>query len=482
VAADSDAFGILVESAPYGVLTIDERGVVQTCNAAAERMFGCARTDVVGRDLRLLIPVADAGTVEGRRPDGTTFTIDAAFTEFRVGGERRFGVFVRDLGAIGRGEAQLRQSQRLEAMGRLAFGIAHDFNNVLTVISGYSETALAALPQQHPLRSQLAEIRRAGEHAAALTRQLLAFSRRQPLSPRLLDLNEVVLTLEGMLARLLGAGVTIRHRLDPASPVVTADLAQLEQVIVTLALNARDAMPTGGRLTFATCTMAVDDDEARTEGIPPGRFALLTVSDTGPGIPAELIGQVFEPFLAATGASSAGGLALATAHGVVAQSGGHLTVSSRADAGTEFRVYLPIADRASPATPGSPALRGTETILVVEDDPSLRRLTVLYLQASGYTVRAAGLGAEALVEAGDGAIDLLVTDMVLPDMSGEELAAHLRGRHPSLGVLFTSGYPEAAVHGHRIAGPGQHFLQKPFAPSALGQAVRALLEAARPPT
>jgi len=507
-ARPADRLDLLVESAPDGVLIVDGRGVVQTFNAAAERMFGYLREEVLGRDVRMLIPeppARDAGvltgdaqssdarvarTVEGRRKDGTTLAIDVTITGLDVAGGRQFGLFVRDLATVGRVEAQVRQSQRMEAMGRLAYGIVHDFNNILTVICGYSDTMLAALPQQHPLRSQVVEVRRAGEQAATLTRQLLAFSRRQPLCPRLLDLNEVVLNLERMLRRLLGEDVAIRHLLDPEPPIVMADLAQLEQVIVTLAVNARDAMPTGGQLTFATRAVTLDERQSLAEGVPPGRFAVLTVSDTGAGIPADAIGHVFEPFFTTTAAPAAGALGLATAHGVVAQSGGHLTVTSEVGSGSAFRVHLPAAERPSPdpshgTRPSGtewPVARGTETILVVEDDVSLRRLTAIYLQSAGYVVRTAADGLEALAEseqAGD-PIHLLVTDMVLPDMSGQELAVRLRARHAALGVLFVSGYPEAALQRYGLDSAGPHFLQKPFAPSALGQAVRALLQSAEP--
>jgi two-component system, cell cycle sensor histidine kinase and response regulator CckA len=509
----ADRLGLLIDSAPDGVLTVDERGVVQAFNAAAERMFGYLRDDVLGRDVRMLIPepsALDAGsltgygqspdgraagtrrTVEGLRKDGTTLAIEVTITELAVAGERQFGMFIRDLGTVGRLEARLRQSQRMEAMGRLAYGIAHDFNNLLTVICGYSDTMLAALPQQHPLRSHVAEVRRAGEHAATLTRQLMAFSRRQQLSPRLLDLNEVVLNLEGMLRRLLGEDVVVRHVLDPDPPIVMADLAQLEQVIVTLAVNARDAMPTGGQLTFATRVQTLDDRQSHPEGVRPGRFAVLTVSDTGVGISADMIAHVFEPFFTTTSAPAAGALGLATAHGVVAQSGGHLTVTSEVGSGSAFRVYLPAAERPSPETApgtaasvtGPPVAKGTETILVVEDDVSLRRLTALYLQTAGYVVRTAGDGLEALEEADKaaGPIHLLVTDMVLPDMSGQDLAVRLRARNAALGVLFISGYPEAALQRYGLDSAGRHFLQKPFAPSALGQAVRALLQSAEPGT
>jgi PAS domain S-box-containing protein len=510
-ARPADLPGLLVESAPDGLLTVDERGVVQTFNAAAERMFGYARDDVLGRDVLMLIPEPtdrDAGsltghvsspearvagaprTMEGLRKDGTTLAIEVTIVALDVGGGRQFGMFVRDLGTVGRFEAQRRQSQRMEAMGRLAYGIAHDFNNLLTVICGYSDTMLAALPQQHPLRSHVAEVRRAGDHAATLTRQLMAFSRRQQLSPRLLDLNELVLNLESMLRRLLGEDVIIRHLLDPESTVVMADLAQLELVIVTLAVNARDAMPTGGQLTFATRVVMLDERQSHAEGVRPGRFVLLTVSDTGVGIPPDIIGHVFEPFFPTTAASATGALGLATAHAVVSQSGGQLTVTSEVGSGSAFRVYLPAADRPSPeSSPGMPisrterpVVRGTETILVVEDEVALRRLTALYLQTAGYVVRTAGDGLEALADADKASdpIHLLVTDMVLPDMSGQELAARLRARNAALGVLFISGYPEAALQRYPLDSAGRHFLQKPFAPSALGQAVRALLQSAEP--
>jgi PAS domain S-box-containing protein len=506
-AGPADRSGQLVESAPVGVLTIDGRGVVQSCNAAAERIFGYHRDDLLGRDVRMLIPeqtagdagslggdvlwtdmrVAGAGrTAEGRRQDGTTLAIEVTITELDVAGERQFGLFIRDLGTIGRFEARRRQSERMEAMGRLAFGIAHDFNNLLTVICGYSDTMLAALPQQDPLRSQVAEVRRAGEQAATLTRQLLAFSRRQPLSPRRLDLNEVVVNLEGMLRRLLGETVAIRHLLDPEPAVVSADLAQLEQVIVTLAVNARDAMPAGGQLTFATSVVTVEEGPGLAEGVRPGRFVLLAVTDTGAGIPADVLGQVFEPFFTTSAVSAPGTFGLAAAHALIAHSGGHLTARSEVGSGSEFRIYLPVAEGPLSDAPhtltGPTATRSTDTILVVEDDASLRKLTALYLQTAGYIVRTAADGLEALAEADEtaGPVHLLVTDMVLPDMTGQELAVRLRERHAALGVLFISGYPEATVQRDGLDHAKRLFLQKPFAPAALGQAVRALLQRAEP--
>jgi two-component system, cell cycle sensor histidine kinase and response regulator CckA len=329
-------------------------------------------------------------------------------------------------------EAQLRQSQRMEALGRLAAGVARDFNDLLTVICGNSDTVLAALPQQHSLRSHVAEIRRACDQAATLTRQLLAFSRRPQLSPRRLDLNEVVLDLESMLQRLLGQDVTIRHALDPASPVVTADLAQLEQAIVTLAVSARDGMPAKGQLTFATRIVTIGDRHSLAEGTQPGRFAVFSVTD--------------------------------------------------ANRGSEFRVRLPMADMPSAEAPRASSdgrvASGTPTILVVEDDAFLRGVTAQFLQTAGYVVRVAGRGVEALDEADGpgGPIDLLVTDMALPDMTGQELASRLCARHAALRVLFISGYPEVALPSCDLDSPGHHYLQKPFVPAALGQAVRALLD------
>jgi PAS domain S-box-containing protein len=449
-ARPGDPFGVLVEAAPDGVLTVDVRGAVLTCNAAAERMFGCARADVLGRDVRLLVPeppVGDVGrrrTIEGRRQDGTAFPIEVTIAEIEVAGERQLGMFIRDLGAVGRLEAHWRQSQKMEALGRLAFGLARDVNDLVTVILGHSDTVLAALPQQHASRSDVAEIRKAGDQAAALTRRLLAFSRRQPLAPRPLDLNDVVLDLEGMLQRLLGDDVTMGHALAPESPVVMADLAQLEQVIVTLALNARDAMPAGGQLTFATRVVTAGDRRSDADRTPSGRFVVLTLTDAGVDIPPDVVGDVFR---------------------------------------TEFRICLPAADVPSTKAPrGATAVQAagrTPTILVVEDDAFLRGVTALFLQTAGYVVRVAGLGVHALERADEsgGPIDLLVTDLALPDMTGRELADRLCARHAALRVLFISGYPET-LEGSDLENTGHPYLQKPFTPAALGEAVRAILDGA----
>jgi PAS domain S-box-containing protein len=474
-----DPFGLLVESAADAVLTVDANGVVLTCNAAVERMFGRARSDVLGRDVRLLVPrppgrdapardgparwpeAGDVGqrrVAEGRRPDGSTFAIEVTIAGFDVAGDRRFGILVRDPGRV---EVPPHRARKMAALGRFAAGVAGDVDDCLAAIRERCDALLAALPPDDALRGDVGGIRTASEQAATLTRQLLAVSRRE-LSPRLLDLNDVVVNLERMLHRLLGGAVPLRHAFDPLRPVVVADLAQLEQVLVTLVVDARDAMPSGGELTLATRVSTPDDGSGRVEGVRPGRFGVLTVAAAGVAI----------------GASAAGARGLAAADAFAVESGGHLAVTGGTH-GSEVRLYLPMADTPLPAAArGSPMVRaatGGHAILVVEDDAFLRGLTADFLQTAGYVVRVAGLGLEAMDEASDEPIDLLITDMALPDMSGRDLATRLSARHSALKVLFISGYPEAALDGGPMDGARQRYLQKPFAPAALAGMVRALL-------
>jgi len=389
----------------------------------------------------------------------------------------------RDVTELKRLEEQLRQAQKMEAVGRLAGGVAHDFNNLLTAILGSTELLLGGLPGANPLREDAEEIRRAAERAAALTRQLLAYSRRQVLKPEPLNLNTVVAEMDRLLRRLIGEDVVLVTALAPDLGTVRADPGQIEQVIVNLALNARDAMPQGGRLSVATTNIELDPayvgDHA---GAKAGPFVLLTVTDTGTGMDPETTAHLFEPFFTTKEVGKGTGLGLATVYGIVKQSGGYITVYSEPGQGTSFKIYLPRVPEASPVPKGPTApresTRGTETILVVEDEPAVRSLSRRALEGSGYTVLAAATGADALelAERHDGPIDLLVTDVVMPGMSGRELAEQLAPRRPGLRVLYMSGYPGDAVVQRGGLAAGVAFLQKPFTPDGLARQVRAVLD------
>ena len=376
-------------------------------------------------------------------------------------------------------EEQLRQSQKLEAIGRLAGGIAHDLNNALTAIAGYTELALGSLAVDHPAHEDVHEIRRAAERAESITRQLLAFSRKQFLEPRIFSLEEVVSGLARLLERLLGANIEVRTTISGPLPAIYGDPGQIEQAIINLAVNARDAMPGGGVLTLALGTVDHDEAAARTHhSLPPGKYVELAVADTGEGMTADTKAHVFEPFFTTKEVGKGTGLGLAMVYGTVRQSGGHIFVESEVGRGSTFRLYFPHAagDRALVAT-GSPATPGRHaTILVVEDDAVIRNLVVTALGYEGYRVLHASGGDEAMAiaESSHGNIDLLVTDARMPGMTGLELANHIVRRHPRLPVLVMSGFTEEklAIEGRDRPVP---LLLKPFTPRELRQKVAEVL-------
>jgi two-component system, cell cycle sensor histidine kinase and response regulator CckA len=378
-------------------------------------------------------------------------------------------------------EAELRQSQRLEAVGRLAGGLAHDFNNLLTAIGGYTEFLLEGLPDDPNLRSDAEEIRKGVERASALTRQLLAFSRRQVVERRSLDLNEIVTEMDRFLRRLIGADIELVTLLEPGLGHVTADRSQLEQVIVNLALNARDAMPTGGKLVIQTAN--VDVAEPLVEGhapAEPGDYVTLFVSDSGLGMDAETQARVFEPFFTTKDLGT--GLGLSTVFGVVEQSGGRIQAQSEIGRGTTFKIYLPRSAAAAPAAelppPTVTALGGSETILLVEDEDVLRALAARTLRAQGYTVLEARYATAALElwRQHENEIDLVVTDIVMPGMSGVELAEQLAAARPNLTIVLMSGYSDADVADRVPVASRGGFLEKPFTPTALLRTVREAAE------
>jgi nitrogen-specific signal transduction histidine kinase len=385
--------------------------------------------------------------------------------------------------ALKQRDDELRQAQKMEAVGRLAGGVAHDFNNLLTAILGYADLLLEKLPADDPNRRQITEIQKAGRSAASLTRSLLAFSRKQVLQPVVLNLNAVVVNSENLLRRLIGENIELITSLEPSIAAVKADPAQIEQLLVNLAVNARDAMPAGGRLTIATVNL----DQATTRQHVPtaaGASAALVVRDTGVGMTDEVRAHIFEPFFTTKGPGQGTGLGLASVYGAVKQSGGHVWVESAPGAGSTFTVCLPVVAAMPERTSGPVAenallFRGTETVLLVEDNDAVRAMARETLTGFGYTVVEATNGKEALRIAGPNLdkISIVVTDVVMPLMGGAELAVRLRTLRPDLKFIFASGYASDPVPGPPASSPGAAFLQKPFTPSALGRTVREVLDA-----
>jgi two-component system cell cycle sensor histidine kinase/response regulator CckA len=379
-------------------------------------------------------------------------------------------------------QEQLRLSQKMEAVGQLAGGIAHDFNNMLTAILGYADLLTNEVGKGSPLLESIGEIRKAGERAASLTRQLLAFSRRQVLEPKVLDLNALVENLENMLRRLIGEDVELVTVLDPGIGRVRADAGQLEQVIVNLAVNARDAMPKGGTLTIETKDVELDEAYAREHiSVRPGRYVMLAVSDIGLGMSVETKSHMFEPFFTTKGKGKGTGLGLATVYGIVKQSGGYVWVYSELDLGTSFKIYLPRVEEAAEAEGArrlaEHATGGSETVLLVEDEQSVRTLVRRILESYGYTVIEASGAAQALEAARrwEGPIHLILTDVVMPEMGGSELAPRVAELRPDVRVIFMSGYTDDAILRQGLIAEGGHFLQKPFTPEVLARKVREVL-------
>ena len=378
-------------------------------------------------------------------------------------------------------EEQNRQSQKVEAIGQLAGGIAHDFNNLLTAIQGYAELLSTDLGEESPHQPDLREIRLAAERAASLTRQLLAFSRRQILDPRVIDLRESLRGLESMLKRLIGEHITVTLRTVGQVACVKADPGQIEQVILNLALNARDAMPEGGSLLIELTNVELDEAYARRHvSVKPGHYVMLAVSDTGIGMDAATQARVFEPFFTTKPEGRGTGLGLSTVYGIVKQSGGNVWVYSEPGQGATFKIYLPRVDEAADLTSeavASDVLTGSETVLVVEDEPGVRDLVRKVLERHGYRVLLAASPHEALetTQHHDGPIHLLTTDVVLPEMSGRALAQQVAAIRPDIRVLYMSGYTDNAIVHHGVLKPDTPFLQKPFTPQALAKKVRDVL-------
>jgi PAS domain S-box-containing protein len=489
----------------YAIVTLDGSGRLASWNRGAEAMFGCPAAAAVGQ--RAAILFHDDGTafdadlerarrgasatreVTCRRHDGRTFTGSLVVRPLRLDGHD-FGGFVmatRDVTEQRRLEERLSQGQKMEAIGRLAGGVAHDFNNLLTVILGFAELNLASLQADHPLRTDITEIRKAAERAAALVRQLMAFSRRQVAEARAVQLPEVVSDLVPMLQRLLGESIQIVEDLDRGARPVLADANQLGQIVINLAANARDAMPDGGRLTLRVASVTLDGTWHGSHPQPkPGSYTMLEVTDSGSGMDAATQAHIFEPFFTTKKAGHGTGLGLATVYGLVQQMGGAIAVYSERGIGTTFKIYLPeVADahRASDASARQAGPFGTETVLLAEDEPTVRGFVASVLERAGYRVLPSANPAEALsLAAGHGGrIDLVVADMIMADGTGPELVDRLHAAHPELPALYISGYADAALAGRSdLKLDSTTFLQKPFTAQQLLGQVRRVLDHWRP--
>ncbi|MFI5180040.1 MAG: PAS domain S-box protein [Thermoanaerobaculia bacterium] len=492
----------LIENALDITAVLSPEGHLRYVSPSAERVLGFKPGDVSGLNVLDLVHPEDRERVADRLrrvlEGGTSFEQ----FEFRIRHREGFwrtlsvigkplppemelrGVIInaRDLTERQALEAQFRQAQKMEAFGRLAGGVAHDFNNLLTVIQGYGEVLRSSLAKGDPNGTPVEEILKAAERAATLTHQLLAFSRKQILSPRIIRLDAAVAEMEKMLRRLIGEDVELVISLGAALGCIKADPGQIVQVLMNLAVNARDAMPNGGRLTIEVTNADLDEASATKPGHPePGRYVMLAVRDTGVGMDAEVLSHLFEPFFTTKGPGKGTGLGLATAYGIVKQSGGYIWASSTPGSGTTFRIYMPRVEGEAPAS--EPARMANppgrhEVILVVEDEEAVRIMAASALASRSYTVLEAGSAADGLkvAERHPGRIDLLLTDVIMPGMSGRELAERLVALRRGLKVLYMSGYVDDALASHGVLEPGIHLLKKPFTPSSLARVVREVLD------
>ncbi|HEV2206629.1 MAG TPA: ATP-binding protein, partial [Candidatus Acidoferrales bacterium] len=448
---------------------------VAAVKAAAEE----ARTTGVGRCLEYRV----------RHKNGEWRVLESTASAVRdsSGKVEKLVIVNRDVTQRHELQQQLVLSQRLEAVGKLSGGIAHDFNNLLGVIIGYSEALQQSVGPDDPMREPVDEIRKAGQRAATLTQQLLAFSRKQVLEPKIIDVNAIVLDMEKMLRRLIGEDIALKFNVHPDVGNVKADRGQLEQVVLNLAVNARDAMPRGGELRIeAENRELTEQDKRRYRYVVPGWYVVLTVSDTGVGMDAETQSHIFEPFFTTKQKGKGTGLGLATVYGIVKQSGGYIWLDSAPGQGTTFRIFLPrveaVVETAAPVQSTVTRHDGTRTILLVEDEPSLRKLTRTTLANAGYRLLEAADASHAIEIAGDPAlrIDLLLTDVIMPGMSGGDLAKRLAPRRPEMHVLFMSGYTDGAIEVQGDLKPGLVVLRKPFARETLLRAVEDAISHAPP--
>ena len=491
----------LFDNALDAILLVDDEARYVDANPAACELLGYSREELQQLSIWDVTPPSNsnqgidlwrdflaAGKMSGehtlRRKDGTLIGVECNSVANVLPGLHM--TINRDTDERKRVEQQLRQAQKMEAVGRLAGGVAHDFNNLLTAITGYSDLMLRRLGEEDSLRSNVEEIRKAASRATALTRQLLAFSRKQMQQLKILNLNSIVSELDKMLQRLIGEDIQLTTTLDPQLGQTKADAGQIEQVIMNLVVNARDAVSMGGKITIETANVYLNNEYVQSHlGARAGRYVMLAVSDTGAGMDDETKSHIFEPFFTTKEAGKGTGLGLATVYGIVKQSNGYISVESEVGQGTAFKVYLPRVDEAaepltlSSLAPEKPARRRTETVLLAEDEEVVRNLTRQVLEMNGYKVLEAANGGAALMlcEEHKGPIHLLITDVVMPEMSGRKLAERLSAVRPNMRVLYMSGYTDEAIIRHGVLDEGTEFIQKPFTPESLAHKINELLGA-----
>jgi len=504
--ASEERHRLLFEHIADAILVVDRIGSILFASAAVREVLGYEPEDLKGRSSLDLVHPTDAekataafaevtsradglesAEVRMRHIDGSWRQLDCVLRNLLhrpdIGG---LVMTCRDVTERRRLEAEFLQVQKMESVGRLAGGIAHDFNNLLTAVTVHADLLLMQGGLSDQQRDDIEEMREAGERAARLTRQLLAFSRRQVVDARPLDINEVIGSLTQMLRRLLGEEIEVRSELAPDIGTVRADFSQVEQMLVNLAVNARDAMPGGGRLTIGTQNVDLDDSYARLHpSVAPGRYVVLTVSDTGVGMDAETRAHIFEPFFTKKPPGEGTGLGLATTYGIVKQSAGYILVQSEPGQGATFKIHLPRVDEPAGQLPAraerGPPPKGRETVLIIEDEDAVRKLAARILKRQGYTILQAVRAEDAMQWLADDrqTIDLLLTDVVLPGVSGSEIAARARSLRPNLPVLFMSGYAMSRLTERGLARPDMDLLEKPFTASSLAWRIRDVLDARR---
>ncbi len=501
----------IISSAMDGIITVDDNQRIIVFNRAAEQIFRCPSKEAIGQTIDRFIPqrfreahrehienfgqtgvssrsMYSPGTLMGVRADGEEFPVEATISQVKTASETLYSVILRDVSARKRSEDELRQAQKMEAVGHLAGGIAHEFNNYLGIIMGYSDLMEEEQVENESLRLGLTEIKGATQKAASLTRQLLAFSRKQIIEPTVLDLNASVWEAHKLLRRLIPANIDVIPVLHPELGKVKADPAQIQQILINLVVNARDAMPQGGKITIETAGVVLDEEfSTRYFDVLPGDYIMISVGDNGDGIDADTLHHIFEPFFTTKKAGKGTGLGLSTTYGIVKQSGGHITVSSVRGRGTTFRVYFPKLEEACDTEILHPTTtatshpesrpRGIATILLVEDESGLRRLMSRVLEKQGYQVLEAKEGEEALCFCQDSLanIDLVVTDYAMPRMTGLQLKEKVVALRPNMQFLLISGYAEGVVEGNPHNLNGGDFLEKPFLPDELARKVREML-------
>jgi PAS domain S-box-containing protein len=515
LAESEHRFRTVLEASPNPIVGVDSAARIIFVNPQAEETFGYTRDELVGQPVELLLPVRVAERhvehrnsfiahpvarpmgigldLAGRRKDGGEFPVEISLSPVETTDGLQVFATVVDITARKAAETQLVQAQKLESIGRLAGGIAHDFNNMLFAILGYAELLSQDLAPDRQAnldvdiaRTSVAGISHAAERAAALTQQLLAFSRQQVVSPKVLDINTAVKSVEPMLRRLIGENLRLNVKLDSVSGRLRADPGQLDQILVNLVVNARDAMPEGGTITIETGTVEFDEPYAVEHfEVTRGPYVMLAVSDTGQGMDQETRRHVFEPFFTTKEVGKGTGLGLATIYGIVRQAGGHIWLYSEPGRGTTFKLYFPRVDAETSQGAGpevAPTSRGAGTVLVVEDEAAVRDMTTIVLERAGYRVIAVADGASAMVEmrAMDNPIDVLVTDVVMPNMSGIELAERVIDLHPRVGIVLLSGYTAETLNLERITGRGATFVAKPISGKELLRAIGGVMNREQP--